>query len=313
MSLRVADPLKSLIPAQTIYVLGYLLLGFMLLGLIDIHFFQSQFSNLATLTQYPSLYVPLIAFPHILSSLIILFSNYKVKEVQSYINFKIVPVVILGIVLLTYDAVLFDVMFLVLITQHIAGQTIGLLKMANGASLKSNWLLIWKWLNYPNLAVSFLMIYCNHLKIALIPYLDQIITLGWISALASLVWTLWMILKQRKDAAHIYMLLMFQMYFFGIFYFSLKMNLFYWGIVFILGHDVMAFLVYHNYFSNILNGKAFVISFLIPLILSVGLISLAVSYGFPQLVFLFQFAHYFSERYCWKQASPLRASIGMRT
>ena len=309
MSVPVAPRLHSSLSPKIFLFLNLIVVPVFIIGLIDVNFFQSGFSNFLNLSQAPSLYVPLLAFPHILSSLIILFSNVEKKEVRTNIFTRVLPVAVFGIICFFISKILFDVIFLVLLTQHIAGQTTGIIQLSLPESERTNKnIKIWKWLNYPALALAFIMVYTVHLKLFLNSYLDTLITVAiCLIALASA----FAVFSFRKDKK---LLFLGQIYYLGVFYFALKSSLFYWGIVFILGHDVVAFLIYQNYYTNRLQSgaKALGMNFVIPAILSCTLVYLSLYFNTPYLVFFFQFAHYFAERFCWKGNSPLRSLVSIK-
>ena len=307
MSVSVTTDFHSSLSTRILLYLGFILLSVLLIGIVDVYFFESRFSHFINLSQAPAFYVPLFAFPHILSSLIILFTNTANKEVMSYVVNRVIPVVVAGIVCYLISKPLFDLMFLVLITQHIAGQALGIVQLTSTKTTSLN--RYWKWFNYPALAVAFLMIYTVHLKILTGDYLGHLITLGTLSIVIASLLSVLIFTRTRN-----WLLLLTQVYFFGVFFFAIKSNILYWGIVFILGHDVVAFLIYQNYYLNRTGQlvKSIGLNIGLPVLLSFSLIALSLKLRTPYLVFFFQFAHYFAERYCWKNSSPLRRFVSIK-
>lgn len=309
MSLSVTPQTHSSLSPKIFYFLSFLVVPVFIIGLIDVNFLQSSLSNFLNLSQAPSLYVPLLAFPHILSSLIILFSNSDKAEVRNTVFTKVLPVAIMGIGCFFISKILFDIIFLILLTQHIAGQTTGIIQLSLPETSRSDKMIkFWKWINYPALAVAFIMVYTVHLKLFLNSSLDMMINISSVVIALASIFTLFYFKTNKK------LFILAQVYYIGVFYFAIKSSLFYWGIVFILGHDVVAFLIYQNYYTNRLgsHGKALGASFIVPAILSFSLVFLSLSLGTPYLVFFFQFAHYFAERFCWKGSSPLRALVSIK-
>jgi hypothetical protein len=310
MSLSVTPKINYSVPSNVFTNLSIVLLLIFIVGVCDTYFFGSALANVINISQAPTLYVPLFAFPHILSSLFILFSNTDDVQIKNYVLRKVLPVTVAGIAAFFISKILFDVMFLILLTQHIAGQAVGMLHLSGPNGAKNNRLLsVWKWLNYPALATAFLMIYTVHLKMFAGEYLDQLITIATISISLSFALCFLMFVKTKNFA-----LLLTQIYFAGVYFFAIKNSFLYWGIIFILGHDVVAFLIYQNYYENRMGHrfKAFRMNFVLPVILSVSLISFSLYLKTPYIVFFFQFAHYFAERYCWRSSSSIRKFVSIQ-
>ena len=292
-----------------------------LLGLLDMLFLDQKTTSYVAAYINPSFYFVLIGFPHVFGSFLTMFHrNYK-ESYGRLFYYKIFPVLALALALLIFSFVLYKLLFVFLISFHISGQMVGLNRYFG---LKNNTLFkTWKILNGLLFFMGFLMIYDKELLFA-VPFLFK--NLNLISSILyflSSISLMFLIPWKANSKNKLYFFLT-QVQIGGICYFGLAENLFFWGVLITLSHDLIAFLFYfthehnaaidgnHNHLlkNNIIAPT--LLFFLFSIISSFLVAKTLVFFSIPFVMFFFQIAHYVLEDGIWRSGSLHRNYITFR-
>ncbi|MBC7713045.1 MAG: hypothetical protein H7177_06885 [Rhizobacter sp.] len=286
------------------------------LGIIDLSFTNLSINSRITNIYNPDFYFILIGFPHIFASFLTMFHRGYSQQYGKVLKYKVLPVFLVTLLLLIFSFGTYKLFFTILLSIHVAGQACGFAKFFN---IKPSWTFkTWKYLNTILMFLGFLQMYSKDLLINFPFAFNWISNLSWVAAIVASAAAILLLVKPSSTKAKLFLVLI-QIQFIGITFFSLLGNLFFWGIMLSLFHDFTAFSIYFNHeknshekenynFIKILKSpilNIFIISVLISCVLAKAFSWLAIPYA----MFLFQNIHYMLEGDIWISGSIHRQNI----
>ena len=291
------------------------------LGIADYVFFDHQLSDIAARYINPDLYFVFIGFPHIIASFFTMFHQNYFTSYKTVFLKKIIPVLLVACTLIFINFNLYKLLFIFLLSIHVAGQATGISRyfgIENGKSF-----LIWKSINCTLLLFSFLIMYNKEFLLLLPISFSSLKLLIMFIFLMTNFAVIPVVMRTTTVKGKLYLLLI-QFQLAGICYFSVVESLLYWGIMITFFHDVIAFIFYVNHERNaesagnlnFLIGNKFlpigIVVILISIVVAAGLAHFLTLFSIPFVMFLFQIAHYLLEGDIWLSGSLHRKYITMK-